>query len=58
MGLDKNGDLLDTINEYSVHFKDAGYSAEEMFNSLKNGEDFTLHHFLLLNINIYKGFIS
>ena len=39
MGLDKNGDLLDTINEYSVHFKDAGYSAEEMFNSLKNGTD-------------------
>lgn len=39
MGLDKNGDLLDTINEYAVHFKDAGYSAEEMFNSLKNGTD-------------------
>ena len=39
MGLDKNGDLLDTINEYSVHFKDAGYSAEEMFNSLKNGTE-------------------
>lgn len=39
MGLDKNGDLLDTINEYSVHFEQAGYSAEEMFNSLKNGTD-------------------
>ena len=39
MGLDKNGDLLDTINEYSVHFGQAGYSAEEMFNSLKNGVD-------------------
>lgn len=38
-GLDKNGDLLDTINEYSVHFKDAGYSAEEMFNSLINGTE-------------------
>lgn len=38
-GLDKNEDLLDTINEYSVHFKGAGYSAEEMFNSLKNGTD-------------------
>lgn len=37
MGLDKNGDLLDTINEYSVHFNQAGYSAEEMFNSLQNG---------------------
>lgn len=38
-GLDKNDDLLDTINEYSVHFEQAGYSAEEMFNSLKNGTD-------------------
>lgn len=38
-GLDKNGDLLDTINEYSVHFKQQGYSAEEFFNSLKNGTD-------------------
>lgn len=38
-GLDKNDDLLDTINEYSVHFDQAGYSAEEMFNSLKNGTD-------------------
>ena len=38
-GLDKNDDLLDTINEYSVHFSQAGYSAEEMFNSLKNGTD-------------------
>lgn len=38
-GLDKNEDLLDTINEYSVHFKNAGFSAEEMFNSLKNGVD-------------------
>lgn len=36
-GLDKNGDLLDTINEYSVHFNQAGYTAEEMFNSLQNG---------------------
>ncbi|MBO3443415.1 phage tail tape measure protein [Clostridium sp. CCUG 7971] len=39
MGLDKNGDLLDTINEYSVHFEQAGYSAEEMLNSLKNGTE-------------------
>lgn len=36
-GLDKNGDLLDTINEYSVHYKQMGYDAEEMFNSLVNG---------------------
>jgi phage-related minor tail protein len=36
-GLDKNGDLLDTINEYSVHFKQLGFNSEEMFNSLVNG---------------------
>lgn len=38
-GLDKNGDLLDTINEYSVHYKQQGYSAEQFFNSLVNGAD-------------------
>lgn len=36
-GLDKNGDLLDTINEYSVHFKQLGLSSDEMFNMLNNG---------------------
>lgn len=36
-GLDKNGDLLDTINEYSVHFKQLGFNAEDMFNMLVNG---------------------
>lgn len=36
-GLDKNGDLLDSINEYSVHYKQMGYTAEQFFNSLKNG---------------------
>lgn len=36
-GLNKNGDLLDSINEYSVHYKQQGYSAEEFFNSLENG---------------------
>ena len=36
-GLDKNGDLLDSINEYSVHFKQLGLGAEEMFNMLANG---------------------
>lgn len=36
-GLDKNGDLLDTINEYSGTFKAQGFSAEEMFNMLQNG---------------------
>lgn len=38
-GLDQNGDLLDTINEYSVQFHNAGYSAEDMFNMLANGAE-------------------
>lgn len=38
-GLDQNGDLLDTINEYSVQFKNAGYSADDMFNMLANGTE-------------------
>lgn len=37
LGLDKNGDLLDTLNEYSGTFKAQGFSAEEMFNMLQNG---------------------
>lgn len=36
-GLNKNGDLLDSVNEYSVHFKQLGFNADEMFNSLANG---------------------
>lgn len=36
-GLNKNGDLLDSINEYSVHYKQLGYTGEEFFNSLSNG---------------------
>jgi phage-related protein/predicted nucleic acid-binding Zn-ribbon protein len=36
-GLNQNDDLLDTINEYSVQFKNAGYSAEDMLNMLANG---------------------
>lgn len=38
-GLDKNGDLLDTINEYSVHFEQLGFDAEDMFNMLVNGAE-------------------
>lgn len=38
-GLDKNGDLLDTINEYSVHFAQVGLDAEDMFNMLENGAE-------------------
>lgn len=36
-GLDKNGDLLDSVNEYSVHYKQLGLTAEDFFNSLQNG---------------------
>lgn len=36
-GLDKNGDMLDTLNEYSVHYSQLGYTAEEFFGSLENG---------------------
>lgn len=38
-GLNKNDDLLDTINEYSVHYQQQGYSAEQFFNSLYNGAE-------------------
>lgn len=38
-GLNQNDDLLDTINEYSVQFKNAGYSANDMFNMLANGAE-------------------
>lgn len=38
-GLDKNGNLLDSLNEYSVHFKQLGFDAEGMFNVLSAGVD-------------------
>jgi phage-related minor tail protein len=38
-GLNKNGDLLDVINEYSVHYKLLGLSSEEFFNSLSSGAE-------------------
>lgn len=38
-GLNKNGDLLDVINEYSVHYAQMGNSADEFFNSLLNGTE-------------------
>ena len=37
LGLDANGDLLDTINEYSPTFSQQGFSAQEFFNMLSNG---------------------
>ena len=36
-GLDKNGDMLDTLNEYSVHYSQLGYTVEDFFGSLENG---------------------
>lgn len=38
-GLDKNGDLLDTINEYSVHFNQLGIDAPTMFEMLVSGAE-------------------
>lgn len=38
-GLNKNGNLLDTLNEFGPKFKMVGMSAQEMFNSLKSGTD-------------------
>lgn len=38
-GLDKNGDLLDTLNEYSPQFQQLGFDADEMFNMLVNGSN-------------------
>ena len=38
-GLDKNGNLLDSINEYSVHFSQLGLDAEDMFNMMSNGAE-------------------
>lgn len=37
MGLDKNGNFLDSLNEYSVHFKQLGIGATEMFNIFSAG---------------------
>lgn len=38
-GLNSNGDLMDVINEYSVHFSQIGFDSTEMFNILKAGAD-------------------
>ena len=38
-GLNQNGDMLDTFNEYSVQFAQMGYDAEDMFNMLANGAE-------------------
>lgn len=38
-GADKNGDLLDTLNEYSPQFKSLGFSAEEFTDILIQGAE-------------------
>lgn len=39
LGLDKDGNLLDVINEYAVHYKQLGLDMEDMFNSLINAKE-------------------
>lgn len=36
-GLNKSDELLDSANEYAPYYKALGYSADEMFDSFKNG---------------------
>ena len=36
-GLNKNEDMLDSINEYAGLYEEAGFSADEMFNMFSNG---------------------
>lgn len=38
-GLNAQGDMLDIINEYSVHFEQLGFDGEEMFNILVSGAE-------------------
>ena len=38
-GLNRSGDLLDIINEYSVHFKGLGFDAESMLSVLEAGSE-------------------
>ena len=38
-GANKNGDLLDTLNEYSVHYKALGLNADQFITSLIKGAE-------------------
>jgi hypothetical protein len=38
-GLDYSGELIDSINEYSVQFSKLGFSADDMFNVFQQGAD-------------------
>ena len=39
LGLNKDGNLLDVINEYAVHYKQLGLDMDDMFNSLINAKE-------------------
>ncbi|MFG3611446.1 phage tail tape measure protein [Rummeliibacillus stabekisii] len=38
-GMDYSGDYMDTLNEYSVYFKNLGFDANDMFNTLISGAE-------------------
>ena len=38
-GLDYSGELIDTVNEYSVQFAKLGFTADEMFHVFQQGAD-------------------
>ena len=38
-GLDFSGEMIDSINEYSVQFSKLGFSADDMFNIFQQGAD-------------------
>lgn len=38
-GLDYSGELLDSLNEYSVHYKSLGFDAESMFDVMAAGAE-------------------
>lgn len=38
-GLDYSGEMIDSINEYSVQFSKLGFSADDMFNIFQQGAD-------------------
>lgn len=38
-GLDFSGELIDSVNEYSVQFAKLGFSADDMFNIFQQGAD-------------------
>lgn len=48
-GLNQNGDLADQLAEYSVYYKDAGYSIEQMFAAMQAGADAGVYSIDYLN---------